>query len=40
MLTVLNALFMSNATVIVPSGGLYWLNHVAIVLFMLCRVCL
>ena len=26
MLTVSNALLMSSATVIVPSGGLFWLN--------------
>ena len=32
MLTVSSALLMSNATVIVRSGGLFWLNHVAMVL--------
>ena len=31
MLTVLNALLMSSATVIVRSGGLFWLRPVAIV---------
>ena len=36
MLTVSNALLMSSATVIVCSGGLFWLKHVAMVLFMLC----
>ena len=36
MLTVSNALLMSSATVIVRSGGLFWLDPVAIVLFMLC----
>ena len=34
MLTVSNALLMSSATVIVRSGGLFWLNPVAMV-FML-----
>ena len=38
MLTVSNALLMSSATVIVRSGGLFWLNPVAMVLFMLCGV--
>ena len=36
MLTVSNALLMSRATVIARSGGLFWLKHVVIVLFMLC----
>ena len=36
MLTVSNTLLMSSATVIVRSGGLFWLNPVAMVLFMLC----
>ena len=36
ILTVMNALFMSSATVIVRSGGLFWLYPVAMVLFMLC----
>ena len=36
MFTVSNALLISNATVMVPSGGLSWLNPVAIVLFMHC----
>ena len=36
MLTVSNALRMSRATVIVRSGGLFWLKPVALVLFMLC----
>ena len=31
-----NALFMSSATVVVRSGGLFWLKPVVIVLFMLC----
>ena len=35
ILTVLNALFMSSATVIVRSGGLFCFQPVAIVLFML-----
>ena len=34
MLTVSNALLMSSATVIVRSGGLFWLNLVVMVLFM------
>ena len=37
MLTVSNALLLSSATVIVRSGGLFWLKPVAIVLFMLCN---
>ena len=40
MLTVSNALLMSSATVIVRSGGLFWLKPVAIVLFMLCSAVL
>ena len=36
MLTVWNVLLMSSATVIVRSGGLFWLKPVAMVLFMLC----
>ena len=36
MLTVSNALLMSSANVIVRSCGLFWLTHVAMVLFMLC----
>ena len=40
MFTVSNALLMSSATVIVRSGGLFWLKPVAMVLFMLCRVVL
>ena len=40
MLTVSNALLMSSATVLVRSGGLFWLKHVAIVLFMLCNAVL
>ena len=39
MLTVSNALLMSSATVIVRSGGLFWLKPVAMVLCMLCRLC-
>ena len=34
MLTVSNTLLMSSATVIVRSGVLFWLKHVAMVLFM------
>ena len=40
VLTVLNALLMSRATVIVRSGGLFWFNPVAMVLFILCSVVL
>ena len=40
MLTVSNALFMSNSTVIVSFGGLFWLKTFAMVLFMLCSVVL
>ena len=36
MLTVSNPLLISSATVIVRSGGLFWLRPVAMVLFMLC----
>ena len=39
MLTVLNGLLMSSATVIVRSGGLFWLKPVAMV-FMLCSAVL
>ena len=38
-MTVSNALLMYSATVIVRSGGLFWLNPVAMVLFMLCSAC-
>ena len=34
MLTVSNAFLMSSATVILRSGGLFWLKPVAMVLFM------
>ena len=40
MLTVSNAVLMSSATVIVRSGGLFWLKPVAMVLFMLCSAVL
>ena len=40
MLTVSNALLMSSVTAIVRSGGLFWLKHVAMVLFMLCSLLL
>ena len=40
MLTVSNALLMSSATVIVRSGGLFWLKPVGMVLFMLCSAVL
>ena len=36
MLTVSNALLLSSATVIVCSGGLFWLMPVAMVFAMLC----
>ena len=36
MLTVSNVFLISSASVIVRSRGLFWLNPVAIVLFMLC----
>ena len=35
MFAVSNALLMSSATVIVSSGGLFWMKPVAMVLFML-----
>ena len=40
MLTESNALLMSSGTVILRSGGLFWLKPVAIVLFMLCSAVL
>ena len=40
MLTVLNALLMSSAIVSMRSGGLFWLEPVAMVLFMLCSTVL
>ena len=40
MLTVSNALLMSSATVLVRSGGLFWLKPVAMMLFMLCSAVL
>ena len=40
MLTVSNALLMSSATVVVRSGGLFWLKPVTMVLFMLCSAVL
>ena len=40
MLTVSIPLLMSSATVIVRSGGLFWLKPVAMVLFMLCSAVL
>ena len=40
MMTVSNDLFMSSATVIVRSGGWFWLKPVAMVLFMLCSTVL
>ena len=40
MLTVSNTLLMSSATVIVRSGGLFWLEPVAMLLFMLCSAVL
>ena len=40
MFTVSNALLMSSATVMVRSGGLFWLKPVAMVLFMLCSAVL
>ena len=39
MLTVSNVLLMSSATMIVRSGGLFWLKHVVMVLFMLHSEC-
>ena len=38
--TVSNDLLMSSATVIVRTGGLFWLKPVAMVLFMLCSAVL
>ena len=40
MLIVSNALLMSSDTVIVRSGGLFWLKTVAMVLFMMCSAVL
>ena len=40
MLTVSNSFLMSSATVIVRSGGLFWLKSAAMVLFMLCSTVL
>ena len=40
MLAVSNALLMSSASVIMRSGGLFWLKPVAMVLFMLCSAVL
>ena len=40
MLTVSNALLMSSATVIVRSGGLFWLKPVVMMLFILCSAVL
>ena len=40
MLTVSNASLMSSATVIVRSGGLFWLKPVTMVLLMLCSAVL
>ena len=40
MLTVSNGLLMSSATVIVRTGGLFWLNPAAMMLFMLCSAVL
>ena len=40
MLTVSNVLLMSSAAVIVPSGSLFWLKPVAMVLFMSCSAVL
>ena len=40
MLTVSNVLPMASATLIVHSGGLYWLKPVAMVLFLLCSAVL
>ena len=36
ILTVSNAFLMSSATMIVRSGGLFWLKPIVMVLFMLC----
>ena len=40
MLIVSNVLLMSSATVLVRSGGLFWVKPVAMVLFMLCSAVL
>ena len=40
MLTVSNALLMFSAAVVVRYGGLFWLKHVAMVLFILCSAVL
>ena len=40
MLTVSNTLLMSSAIVIMRFGGLFWLKHVEMVLFMLCSAIL
>ena len=40
MLTVSNNFLMSSATVIVRFGGVFWLKHVVMVLFMLCSAVL
>ena len=40
MLTVSNALLMSSATVIVRSGGLFWLKPDGMVLFIWVVLCL
>ena len=40
MLTVSNALLMPSATVILRSGGLFWLKPVAMVVFLLCSAVL
>ena len=36
MFTVPNVLLMSSASVILCSGGLFWLKPVAMVMYMLC----
>ena len=40
MLTVSNDFLMYSATVIVRSGSLFWLEPIAMVLFMLCSAVL
>ena len=40
MFTVSNTLLMSSATAIVRSGILFWLKHIAMVLFMFCSIVL
>ena len=40
MLTVSYALLMCSATVILCSGGMFWLKPVGMVLFMLCSAVL